>query len=308
MVFVYIQLIFIVFSLCYVIIAMSVVYMAVRKVEKDAQKYTFARYTNSKKKDMEMSRRVMVQGVLYSAALASLCLTFILVFMNSASYTIYEVQVLAAILFPLQGFWNALIYKMPVIRQIVKNKCKSRQNISGSIQDSQNTSKASWLTRLSIIFWIRRRTSKESKGSSNQQVDIVKDESKKGDALEGGNDRVELLKVNTKQEEQILPVNASSELKSGNVMFKETKGDDSGAFSSSSLMLSCVEQEEGGESLSFALSRNSELEKEEQSQLECFSALEANTEGCDNVVNKDNHDSADDESYVDDYLKMMELG
>ena len=74
------------------------------------------------------------------------------------------------------------------------------------------------MTRLSIKFWIQKRTSKESKGSSNQQVEKVKDECNKGEDLEGGKDRVELLKVNTKHEEQTLSVNASSELESGKVV------------------------------------------------------------------------------------------
>ena len=73
-------------------------------------------------------------------------------------------------------------------------------------------------------------------------------------------------------------------------------------------MLSCVDQEETNEeSLSFVLSQSSELKNEKQSQLEFFSALEeVNTEYYDNVDNEDNN--SDDESYVDDYLKMMEIG
>ena len=72
-------------------------------------------------------------------------------------------------------------------------------------------------------------------------------------------------------------------------------------------MLSCVEQEEADKSLSFTLTQNSELKNDEQSLLEYFSALEANTEGCDNVYNEDNDDS-DNKSYVDDYLIMMKHG
>ena len=40
-------------------------------------------------------------------------------------------------------------------------------------------------------------------------------------------------------------------------------------------------------------------------QLEYFSALEENPENCDDVNNEGN--DSDDESYVDDYLKMMEI-
>ena len=78
----------------------------------------------------------------------------------------------------------------------------------------------------------------------------------------------------------------------------------------SSLMLSCVaeeEEEEAIKSSSFGLSYpNSQLnnKEEEHSNLEYFSALEANTEIYDNGVNNEGNES-DDESDIDDYLKMM---
>ena len=120
-----VYLIVIVLSLCYVTITMIVVYMAVRKVEKDVEKYTFASYT-SKKKDVRMSHRVMVQGILYSAALTSLCVIYTLGPIYSMYGSSYAIEVLGSILLPLQGFWNALIYMVPLFRQIVrKNRCKS---------------------------------------------------------------------------------------------------------------------------------------------------------------------------------------
>ena len=53
---------------------------------------------------MEILHQVMLQGILYSPALVTLCLTFILLFMIAVYHTIYEVRVLGAILFPLQVF------------------------------------------------------------------------------------------------------------------------------------------------------------------------------------------------------------
>ena len=289
-------------------ISMFVVYMAVRNVEREALKYTFARYTSSRKK-MEMSHRVRLQGILYSAALTLLCLSQISLVANMFNYN-YAFDLVLSIFGPLQGFWNALIYMIPLFQQLVKKICKSQQNVSLTQHNQNTSSKTSLLTRLSKFFWIQNRTSKESKGnSSNQYVEEVQDESKEGEDLEGGNNRVGVLKVNNKQEEQILPVNASSELNKNRkvVMFKDMiKGEDSNAVNSSSLMLSCVEQEEADEPLFFPLSQNSELEKGDQSQLEYFSALEVNTEGCDNVEDEDNN--SDDESYVDDYFRMMEIG
>ena len=295
---------------------MFLVYMAVRNVEKEAQKYSFARYSSSKKKNMMMSRRVMLQGILYSVALASICLAYILMVFIPALYPSY---VLTSILFPLQGFWNALIYMKPLFRQIVKKTCKSQQNVSGSTQqDNQNASKISfWLTRLNM-FWIRKRKLKESKGSSNEQVEEVQDESKKeeDDIVEGGRTERVLggLKTNDRNqgEEKRIHVNANGSALSNSIklsMFKDIKEDNSNALNSSSFIAcSCVEQEETGELLSFAFSQNSELKNEEQSQLDYFSALEeVNNEGCDNVADNEDNNS-DDESYVDDYLRMMELG
>ena len=302
----------IIFSLSYVTIAMIIVYMAVHKVEKDAEKYTFARYTKRKQK-LKMSRRIMVQGILYSAALATLCLTLILAFAIAQLDSYYAVEVLAAIFYSLQGFWNGLIYMMPLFRKFVKNRCKSQQNDSGSVHYDQNTSKTNWLTRLRT-FWKHERTSKDSKNSNAHQVRSQDEESKKEEDSED-HDGVGVLNVNSsrKQEEQIMDVNANdiSSLSNNNkkAMFKEIEEEGTDLVTTStSLMLSNAEQQEeaGAESLSFTtlLSQNSELEKKRQSRLEYFSALEElNNEYNDNIDDGDS--DSDDESYVDDYLRMM---
>ena len=300
---------------------MFLVYMAVCKVEEDAEKYTFARYTSSKKKNMIMSRRVMVQGILYSAALVSLCfITFLVAFIRALDSS-YAVDFLASILLPLQGFWNAMIYLKPQIEKMVKKICKTRKNVSDLTQDNQNTSSKKtccWWTKLQKkCSWIQRKRSwRELKGSRTQQVDKeVQDESKKGVEL-GYNNGVGVLKVNSsKQEEQIMDKNAndtSSLLNSRKkVMFEDSikGGDDSNAVTTlSSLMLSCVEQEEeASEALPFTtLSQNSEMKEEEQSQLEYFTALEeVNTEYYDNIDDGDS--DSDDDSDVDDYLRMMSI-
>ena len=115
----------VVFSLCFVTIAMFLVYMAVRKVEKDALKYTFATYTSSKKQKLKISRRIMIQGILYSAVLASLCLTYIFKALIPGLDFSFSVEVVASIMIPLQGLWNGLIYMMPLFQQIIKKKCNS---------------------------------------------------------------------------------------------------------------------------------------------------------------------------------------
>ena len=203
-------------------------YMAVRKVEKDAERYSFASYTSPKKKKLDMSHRVMVQGILYSAVLALLCLAFILVAISSSDPSSYKIDLLCSIVLPLQGFWNALIYMKPLFEKIMKKRCKLPQNVSSSIQDNQNTSsEASCLSKSLQMFSIRKRTPQESEGSSNQQVEVHDEESKKEEDLEGCNDRVGVLKVNSKKKvQQISHVNdGSSPSKSRkSVMFKDIKG------------------------------------------------------------------------------------
>ena len=104
---------------------MFLVYMAVRKVETDALKYTFATYTSSKKQKLKISRRIMIQGILYSAVLASLCLTYIFKALIPGLDFSFSVEVVASIMIPLQGLWNGLIYMMPLFQQIIKKKCNS---------------------------------------------------------------------------------------------------------------------------------------------------------------------------------------
>ena len=104
----------------------------------------------------------------------------------------------------------------------------------------------------------------------------------------------------------MLYFNASSESKGhGNKSEKENaKWDKSNSVSTSSQkLLSCAEDDKV-KSSAFVLSGKSQLNKEEQSRVENFSALEANTEICNNVDNKGN-DSDDDESYIDDDIEMM---
>ena len=113
--------IILVFSLYYVTIAMYLVYRTVRNGEVEVERYSFARYTLlSRQKNMELSHRVMVQGILYSAALASsICLTVILA--NSFAFnSCYAVEVLTSIVLPLQGLWNALTYKSLYLRKLQK--------------------------------------------------------------------------------------------------------------------------------------------------------------------------------------------
>jgi len=86
-----------------------------------------------------MSRRVMIQGVLYSAALLIQTIVLgTLALRIPAIHTSFSIRYLAAITLPLQGFLNVLIYMIPNFKKWVeKMRCKSRQNLTTTTQ--QNT-------------------------------------------------------------------------------------------------------------------------------------------------------------------------
>ena len=310
---------------------MFLVYRSVRRVEKEAEQYTFARYSSSNRNDMSISRRVMEQGILYSVVLFSLIFPYfvlaVVFFVTSSLESIsYTVSMLISIIVPLQGFFNAIIYKKPQFQRMIKKRRKTKQNIPSPIQDQQTISKT-WLIKWKELLWTKMRTSKTSrkKGNTSGQIEAEQGESKVEGGLVDINSRVDVSKqnplpgcsikdANSKQEQQeVLYFKAISESSGTHESEKEKiKGEDTnnnnvGAVSS--LMLSCVAEEEEEEAIkpsSFGLSHpNSQLNKEEEhSNLEYFSALEANAEIYDNDVNNEGNES-DDESDIDDYLKMM---
>ncbi len=113
-------------TIIYVSLTMFRVYISVRNVEKDALKHSFlSRFREQdKKRTMKRSRRIMIQGVLYSVAMI---LSFVLVFITTVIYLLTnnlgpELLIITAVLNPLQGFFNALIYLIPFIRKTMKTR------------------------------------------------------------------------------------------------------------------------------------------------------------------------------------------
>ena len=267
-----------------------------------------------------MSRRVMLQGVLYSAALVLQCITFLASFIVKEPHSIFAIGVLNSIFYPSQGLLNALIYAMPYFLQKMKKRRKAQQNIStSSNQDQQNKSSLSWL-KSSFTFFDRSLILRKLNKSMSGVQDKVHGESKQKDVLESNNSRVDVSKQkyltgdktveNSDRGEQMLYLNVSSKSKGRNEeKIDDSKGEDFNPANSSSLMLlSCPEEEEAIEPSSFALSRNSKSKQEEKSSLQFSSALEVTSEVCnivDIIDNKGNE--SDDESYVDDYLKMIDI-
>ena len=102
---------------------MYAVYKAVRDTERNAQKYSFlAKFqAQNKKRIMKRSRRVMIQGILYSATMVFLYV-FGIINITYAFITKKEhlvIQIIFVIL-PLQGLFNVLIYLVPVFRKKLK--------------------------------------------------------------------------------------------------------------------------------------------------------------------------------------------
>jgi hypothetical protein len=148
-------IVIIILALCYICIIMYMVYRSVADIEIQAQKYTFARY-RSQNNDRKRSRRVMLQGLLYSSALILVYLFPILMILMNAlskvdkiSYTIY---ILTYSFWPLQGFFNALIYAIPIFQRMYKRqkeKKKERQIKLDSQEGKVESSKTQINSKLS---------------------------------------------------------------------------------------------------------------------------------------------------------------
>ena len=111
-------------AIIYVIVSMFVVYRYVRDTEQKASQFNFlARFQGqNSKKTMKRSRRVMIQGVLYSVAML---LLYIFIFFYAIVFMIikrdpFKLQLIATTISPLQGVFNVLIYIIPAFRKKLK--------------------------------------------------------------------------------------------------------------------------------------------------------------------------------------------
>lgn len=279
---------------------MLLVYLCVRRVEKEALRYSFASYRKSKNA-MAMSRRIMIQGILYSATLVCQTVIFIVCYLTASAILLQN------ILLPLQGFFNALIYMIPLFKQKMAERRKAWQNSSSSVNPVQSK------------IYLKRNTS--------GHVKEVKSECKEEEGLSSNDNAVDVFRrkscsdekspgLNSKQEEQIIPLNISSESTKyeKRAIIEEVKEEDlvvSMATSSPLFLSSCVEEEEqekASKSSFYGLYQNSELKNEVELNPEHFSPVQEEiSEVCVDDVN--NHEDVDDvrndEIYIDDYLKML---
>jgi hypothetical protein len=133
------------FAIAYVSIVMFIVYKDVRNIEQKALKYSFiARFHDENtKKTRKRSRRVMIQGILYSTTMVLLWLAAA-VFMAYAK--IYErersvvLSIFWATVIPLQGLFNFFIYLIPFFRHTLKRGRLTRQSIINNRKDNNQDS------------------------------------------------------------------------------------------------------------------------------------------------------------------------
>ncbi len=125
-------------AILFVSITMFRVYRTVHEVEVNAEKYSFlAKYRgNDKKKSRKMSRRVMMQGIAYSAVMILLLLFYFIwiVIYFVTNRHVNEVMMYIGIIFntlnPLQGAFNALIYLIPFFRKVLKGRRQKMKSLN----------------------------------------------------------------------------------------------------------------------------------------------------------------------------------
>ena len=126
-----IQILFL-FATIYVSVSMTVVYRYVCDIEKKALKYSFLATLQgqNRKKTMKRSRRVMIQGALYSLAMVLLYVFgFIHTIIGLTTQKYIDMLLLISFtLTPLQGVFNIAIYLIPVFRDRLKIYRQSKKS------------------------------------------------------------------------------------------------------------------------------------------------------------------------------------
>jgi hypothetical protein len=132
-------------AICYVCTTMCMVYKSVSDIEKKARRYSFQGYISPRSKNANhrrRSRRVMIQGILYGLSLfliyifpiINLVLTQIPLGYSISVKTWYILQLLQYTFWPLQGFFNALIYSIPDFQRI-NNRWREKRRSEREMKD-----------------------------------------------------------------------------------------------------------------------------------------------------------------------------
>jgi len=139
-----------IFAICYVSITMYLTYKSVADIETKARRYSFASYSRSQTAtERKRSRRVLLQGILYSLALFLInILSIITIILAKLGIRSYVLHILAYTFWPLQGFFNALIYSIPVFQRIY-TRYRERRNKNEKMKEAVAISiEVPWITRI----------------------------------------------------------------------------------------------------------------------------------------------------------------
>ncbi len=173
-------------------IAMFVVWKHIRDVEASAAKYCFAAYSSSQA-ERKRSRSIMVQGVMYAAAMLLVIIPFVIALSIPGSFlSMLQVYILSF----LQGFYNAFIYSGKLQKWFYNNDgnfiCCSPSTVRTSMRSlfpknkqKKSSSSSPNLTQSEVVL------SKEDSVMINEYVDQLitdaavgwkDDEERRGDA------------------------------------------------------------------------------------------------------------------------------
>ena len=127
---------FFVFTILFLSISMFKVYKNVRNIEERSFHFSFARFSRIQTNYFKRSQRIKIQGILYALVLV-LSFIFPLLFYITwkiSGIVIPTIDILMGIFVPLQGFFNVLIYLIPVYVKIYKKYKKRRTEAQQEVQ------------------------------------------------------------------------------------------------------------------------------------------------------------------------------
>jgi hypothetical protein len=129
-------------AIVYISITMHMVYKTMSKIETQSFRYSFAAYRRQKS-DMRRSRRVMIQSILYNLALFLTCIfnisnAIVGIFGGGSSYVL---NIFAHTFWPLQGFFNALIYAIPKFQKMYEKRKERKLELEARNDDNITLSK-----------------------------------------------------------------------------------------------------------------------------------------------------------------------
>ena len=124
---------------------MYVVYKAIRKIEASAHRYSFIARFNTlegRRRSMKRSRRVMIQGIMYSVTMLLIFLFgFIHIFYTKITKS--DDNIITGLAWvtisPLQGVFNLCIYLIPVFKRMSKERSKRKNNEKVKVKKATNS-------------------------------------------------------------------------------------------------------------------------------------------------------------------------